>query len=196
MKILQRSSQPQRQETDASVHEPSATQQSEDRGQSCGSLGSAQLALKDVTESSRRSTCHLTANKREKIRQGKRVQKPKAGPTLSKHITFKRMAQSTRSRGQKTTNGQRAEVKLHGDGFYEVAVQYGLCKDLGSGCGFKTGEVMQALNEDNQSRKDTMGRAHEGLEDMDLTGSFLSDQERLDLSVDSEEDLESGGELE
>ena len=46
----------------------------------------------------------------------------------------------------------RTEVHLNPNGFYEVAVQYDLCMDLGKGCGLNMSDISQAIDDDNAQR--------------------------------------------
>lgn len=207
VKILQRPPTSRIPSRTISVQEPSVPQKNQIRGQNRGQsrcpLNSAHLGIKDKGESSKRKTCHVPdplEDRRKEIRQGKQPQRPKIGPKLSKHITFKKMAQTkmkgqSKLKGKPKTGAQRAEVHLNGNGFYEVEVQYGLCASLGAGCGFQTEEVIKALQEDNQNRQCNLGLDQTEMSEMDLSGESATGQERLDLSVDSGEELETDEDL-
>lgn len=117
-------------------------------------------------------------------------QKPKKGvPILipPKPVMFKKMAQNKPGGASKQAKNKQAaqraaEVIKGPDGFFQVAVQYGLCKDLAEGLGLKPTDVTEALELDNQQRK-------QGLPVQSDPMDLEIDEEGLDLEFDSDEDL-------
>lgn len=124
------------------------------------------------------------------IENNKQAQRPKKGAPIlipPKSVLFKKLAQQRGMGGVKQNKSKQAaqraaEIIKSPDGFYEVAVQYGLCKDLADGIGLKPNEVTEILSMDNQQRKEDPLQAT-GHKDMEL------DEEGLELDFESDEDL-------
>lgn len=81
---------------------------------------------------------------------------------------------------KRKVSAQRAAINLNPEGFYEVAVQYDLCADLGKGCGLKDTDVAQALTEDNIQRRENPAHGFE-----------QQGQEGPSIEFDTDEDLMS-----
>lgn len=82
---------------------------------------------------------------------------PKMGRLVNLQITPRQTSFKHTNRPKqpkRKVSAQRAAISLNPEGFYEVAVQYDLCADLGKGCGLKDTDVAQALTEDNIQRRD------------------------------------------
>lgn len=78
-----------------------------------------------------------------------------------------------------------------------MSVEYGLCTDIATGCGFQTKDLEQALLEDNLQRQDHMQLTHYEESGMHMEEGEASGQiqEGPDLEFDSGEDLESDEEM-
>lgn len=117
---------------------------------------------------------------------------PKMGRLINlqvppKQNSFKHTNRPKQTR-QKELNS-RAEINLNPSGFFEVAVQYDMCSELGMGCGLRPGDISRALHEDNLQRGEAALNNTQGV-------NSSQDQEGPTLDFDSDEDLLSGEEAE
>ena len=124
--------------------------------------------------------------------------RPNAKPTRKviqpKPANFKKPLQ-TSTRGRPKRSGSRtqaqteelAQAELNKEGFYEVRVQYSHSSRLAKGCGFTVDDVDQALNEDNQQRREEVEKNREM--DTEDEGPDLSYDADLQDESESEEDL-------
>lgn len=120
----------------------------------------------------------------------KQAQKPKKGvPMLipPKLVLFKKLAQQKFTGGPKQVKNKQpttraTEIIKGPDGFFEVAVQYGICKDLAEGTGLKVQDVTNMLEVDNQESK------FKYFEEM-AARDMEVEEEGLDLDFESDEDL-------
>ena len=137
-------------------------------------------------------TTLFRSDKGKKIIESNRpAQKAKKGATIlipPKSVLFKKLAHQKGVGGAKQTKNKQAaqraaEIVKGPDGFFEVAVQYGLCKDLADGIGLKPNDVTDILRMDNQQRKEvlleSMGQKNMELEEEGLELDFASDEDLL-----------------
>lgn len=146
---------------------------------------------------------HLADNAGPSTKQKPYLPKPKRGVNMpgkaqpkmgrlvnlqiaSKPAPFKHSSRPKQNRQK--DQASRTEVNLNPNGFYEVAVQYDLCMDLGKGYGLNKSDISQAIDDDNAQRcVNNLNPVQE---------SESQNQEGPTIDFQSDEDLMSEEELE
>lgn len=113
------------------------------------------------------------------------VPQPRMGRLVNLHLPSKQASFKHTNRAKhpkQKDHSNRAELNLNSSGFYEVAVQYDLCSELGQGCGLKALDVSQALYDDNLQRMESQGedpsQDHDGpVLDFESEEDLMSDEE-------------------
>lgn len=79
-------------------------------------------------------------------------------------------------------------MNLNPSGFYEVAVQYDLCMELGKGYGLNTTDITRAIEDDNAQRREAILNP--------MQENNPEDHQGPSIDFESDEDLLSEEEIE